>query len=66
MDTPPQPFVVTDIRIPFFRLVWFLVKLTLASIPAAIVLVLISFLVTALLAYLFHLPMDFMMRRGSV
>jgi hypothetical protein len=66
MDTPSQPFVVTDIRIPFFRLVLFLVKLTLASIPAAIILVAISFLISALLAAVLGIPMDFMTRRGMV
>ncbi len=69
MDTTPQspqPLVITDIRIPFFRLVLFLVKLSLAAIPAAIILALASVLISAILAGLFGLHMDFMMRRGTV
>jgi hypothetical protein len=69
MDTPSQPaqpLVITDIRIPFFRLVLFLVKLSLAAIPAAIILALASVLISAILAGLFGLHMDFMMRRGTV
>jgi hypothetical protein len=66
MDTPSQPLVITDIRIPFFRLVLFLVKLSLAAIPAAIILALVSVLISAVLAGLFGLHMDFMMRRGTV
>jgi len=69
MDTPSQPaqpLVITDIRIPFFRLVLFLVKLSLAAIPAAIILALASVLISAILAGLFGLQMDFMMRRGTV
>lgn len=33
--------VVTDIQMPFFSMVWFLVKWTLASIPAMLILGLI-------------------------
>ncbi|MEZ5785535.1 MAG: hypothetical protein R3D62_03390 [Xanthobacteraceae bacterium] len=66
MDTPSQPLVITDIRIPFFRLVLFLVKLSLAAIPAAIILAVVSVLISLLLGALFDLHMDFMMRRGSV
>ena len=63
---PPQPLVITDIRIPFFRLVLFLVKLSLAAIPAAIILAIASMLISAILAGLFGMHMDFMMRRGTV
>jgi hypothetical protein len=66
MDTPSQPLVITDIRIPFFRLVLFLIKLSLAAIPAAIILALASVLISAILAGLFGLHMDFMMRQGTV
>lgn len=66
MDTPSQPIVIVDFRVPFTRLVLFLVKLALAAIPAAIILALISFVVSAILAALFGLQMDFMMRRGTV
>jgi hypothetical protein len=66
MDTPSQPLVITDIRIPFFRLVLFLIKLSLAAIPAAIILALASVLISAILAGLFGLHMDFMTRQGTV
>ena len=66
MDTPSQPFVVSDIRVPFFCLVLFLVKLSLAAIPAAIILALVSVLITILLGALFDPHMDFIMRRGTV
>jgi len=42
--------VLVDLRIPFFRLVFFLVKLSLAAIPAAIILGAIAMLVTAAIA----------------
>ncbi len=45
--------VITDIRIPFVRLVVILVKLSLAAIPAAIIVFLIFSLLAALLATLF-------------
>jgi hypothetical protein len=38
MNTPTQPFTVTDLRVPYWRLVVFLIKLGLAAIPAAIIL----------------------------
>ena len=66
MDTPSQPVVIADFQVPFLRLVLFLVKLALAAIPAAIILGIISFLLSLLLAALFGLQMDFMMRRGAV
>ena len=48
MAEPAQSVTVTDIRIPFFRLVFFMVKLALAAIPAAIILTLIGFGLSAL------------------
>jgi len=36
MNETSQRVVVTDLRIPFFRLVLFFVKATLAAIPATI------------------------------
>lgn len=66
MDTPSQPIVIVDVRVPFFRLVVFLVKLALAAIPAAIILVVFSVLLSFLLAALFGVHTDFMMRRGWV
>ena len=50
MDPNAQRFVIVDLRIPFFRLVFFLVKLVLASIPAAIIVAVIIFLLSALIA----------------
>jgi hypothetical protein len=50
MDGPAQPFVIVDLRVPFFRLVVFFIKAALALIPAAIFLGLLAMLVTALLA----------------
>jgi hypothetical protein len=48
MDGPTQRFVVVDLRIPFFRLVFFFVKAALAAIPAAVILSIIAFVLSAL------------------
>jgi hypothetical protein len=48
MDGPAQRFVIVDLRIPFFRLVFFFVKAALAVIPAAIILSVIAFVLSAL------------------
>ena len=48
MDGPTQRFVIVDLRIPFFRLVFFFVKAALAVIPAAIILSVIAFVLSAL------------------
>ena len=48
MDSPSQRIVVVDLRIPFFRLVFFFLKTALAMIPAAIILSLIVFVLSAL------------------
>jgi|EndMetStandDraft_3_1072993.scaffolds.fasta_scaffold1676511_2 hypothetical protein len=48
MDGPVQRFVIVDVRIPFSRLVFFLVKAALAAIPAAIILSVIAFVLSAL------------------
>ena len=64
MNGHVEPIVVVDLRIPFFRLMWFFVKAALAAIPAAIILFALAMLVTAAVAAIFgggHL--DFMMRR---
>jgi hypothetical protein len=50
---PAQRVVVVDLRIPFLRLVFFLVKLSLAAIPAAIILGAIVMVVTAAIAAFF-------------
>jgi hypothetical protein len=41
------PVIVTDLRIPFFRLMLFFIKAGLAAIPAAII---VSIIVTVLAA----------------
>ena len=66
MNGPDQRIVVVDLRIPFFRLVFFFVKVALASIPAAIILGVIAFVVTAVLAMLLGGNVNFMMRRWSL
>ena len=48
MNGPAQRLVLVDLRIPFFRLVFFFVKVTLAAIPAAIILSIIAFVLSAL------------------
>ena len=44
------PVVVTDLRIPFFRLVLFFVKVGLAAIPAAIIVGIIVAVLAAVIA----------------
>jgi hypothetical protein len=50
MNDSAQHMVIVDLRIPFVRLVLFFIKLTLAAIPAAIIVGLLLTLVTALIA----------------
>ncbi|RAI43288.1 hypothetical protein [Rhodoplanes roseus] len=66
MDETSQKIVIVDLRIPFFRLVLFLVKLSLAAIPAALIIAALGFVLTALLATLFGGHMDVMMRRWTM
>jgi hypothetical protein len=47
---PAERVILVDLRVPFFRLVLFLVKLSLAAIPAAIILGAIVMVVSAALA----------------
>ncbi len=56
MDGPEQRVVVIDLRIPFFRLVAFFVKATLAAVPAAIIVSIIFFLLSAVFAGLLGSP----------
>jgi VIT1/CCC1 family predicted Fe2+/Mn2+ transporter len=44
------PVVITDLRIPFFRLMLFFVKAGLAAIPAAIIVGFIAMLIAAIIA----------------
>ena len=63
MPDPIQHIVVTDLRIPFTRLVMFFVKVALAAIPAAIIVGLIVMLISAVLTVLFGSNSQFMIRR---
>ena len=47
MNGPAHRLILIDLRIPFFRLVFFFVKVALAVIPAAIILSLIAFVLSA-------------------
>ena len=53
MPEPQHPVIITDIDIPFMRLVAFFVKIALAAIPASLIVWLIFVTVWALLANLF-------------
>ena len=50
---PPQHIIITDIHIPFWRLVGIFVKWALAAIPATIVLMIIFMIVAAVIGGLF-------------
>jgi hypothetical protein len=63
MNGPVQRIVITDLRVPFFRLVMFFVKAALAAIPAAIIVGFLVMLVTAIIAATFGGGMDEMMGR---
>jgi hypothetical protein len=65
MNGSDQRIVLVDLRIPFFRLVFFFVKVALAMIPATIILILIAVVIGAVIAAIFgagHL--DLMRRWG--
>jgi hypothetical protein len=62
MPDPIQYIVVTDLRIPFIRLVMFFVKATLAAIPAAIIVGIFLMLLSVVIAAIFGTP-HFVMRR---
>lgn len=66
MDPSAQKIVVVDLRIPFFRLVFFFVKLSLAAIPAAVILAVIGFALSTIAAGLFGAQLDVMMRRWTM
>jgi hypothetical protein len=46
--------IVTDIRMPFWSMVWFMVKLSIAAIPAGIILAVIYFLFASVVVTLIH------------
>ena len=56
MDGPEQRVVIIDLRIPFFRLVFFFVKAALAAVPAAIIVSIIVFVLSAIFAALLGSP----------
>ena len=62
MDGPEQRVVIIDLRIPFFRLVFFFVKAALAAVPAAIIVSIIIFVLSALFVALFGVSPDMMQR----
>jgi len=57
------PVVITDLRVPFFRLMMFFIKVGLAAIPAAIIVSLIVSIVVAAVAATFGASPSFMIRR---
>jgi hypothetical protein len=57
------PVVITDLRIPFFRLVLFFVKAGLAAIPAAIIVGIVVTLVAAAVASALGGSPTFVIRR---
>ena len=63
MNGPATRIVVTDLRIPFFRLVFFFVKATLAAIPAAIILAVIFMVVSAVVVALLGGDTSWMIQR---
>jgi hypothetical protein len=63
MAGPDTRIVVADLRIPFSRLVFFFVKCSLAMIPAAIILGLVAFVVSAVVAALLGGHGDVIIRR---
>jgi hypothetical protein len=65
MTEDAQRIVITDLRIPFFRLVMFFVKVAFAAIPAAIIVGFLVMLITAVIAALFGDGGVLMMRRWS-
>ncbi len=62
----PTPIVITDLRIPFIRLVMFFVKVALAAIPAAIILTIIFAVLAAILAVAFGGNPNWVIRRWSL
>jgi hypothetical protein len=65
MTESDQRIVVVDLRIPFFRLVMFFIKASLAAIPAAIVVAIILAVLTAIIAALAGGSFDLMLRRWA-
>jgi hypothetical protein len=66
MDGTDRNITVTDIRIPFWRLVAFFVKATLAAIPATIILIIIFAILGALFAFVVGGDWAVLMHRWKV
>jgi hypothetical protein len=50
---PPQRIVISDVDIPFWRLVVIFIKWTIAAIPAVIVVTILMAVVTGIITMLF-------------
>ena len=50
----PVPVMITDVRMPFFSLMWLLVKLALAAIPATIILAVLWALLVGTIGSVIH------------
>ena len=70
MNSPDYRVTIVDLRIPFFRLVFFFVKAALAVIPATIILALIFALLGVVIGMLWNMlgfgNIDFFMRRFTL
>jgi hypothetical protein len=55
MDPNAERVVVTDVKMPFWSMVVFMVKWAIASIPAFFILAIIWFLVAALFSGIGHM-----------
>ena len=66
MNGPTERIVLVDLRIPFFRLVMFFIKATLAAIPAALAVGIVLWVLTAVVYALFGGHFEFMMRRWQL
>jgi len=64
MNSPEYRMTIVDLRIPFFRLVFFFVKTALAIIPAAIILAVIFGILGIVIGMLWGMGnMEMFMRR---
>lgn len=50
----PMPVTIIDVRMPFFSLMWLLVKLALAAIPATIILAVLWALLVGSIGSVIH------------
>jgi len=61
-SVPPQRFVLSDVDIPFWRLVVILIKWSFAAIPAAIVVMIVISIALGMLGMLFGMGWLMMFR----